>query len=320
MKHSLTLTWLLLLSGFLFAQNQQITLIPSQDNSLYETAGTSLSNGAGDHLFAGRTMQQDPAEDQRRALLQFPVVDSLATLTLFIIDSVALQLHVSRAISDEIPFSLHRLTRAWGEAGSDAPGQEGRGDSAHLGDVTWLHAFHDTVAWDTPGGDYLPEASASGEIGRSGFFTFANDSGLVDDVNFWFNQPDSNFGWILIGGEGQMGSAKRFDSRENSDASKRPQLTIFYRLEQTSVDAAYALPLPLRTLANRHWKVTTKLAPAARLTTTLELLDLQGRNLLSRRGIAPTEQLDLQSLPSGFYFLRLRTEDGRLGVKKLVVR
>lgn len=37
-----------------------------------------------------------------------------------------------------------------------------------------------------------------------------------------------NFGWILVGSESSLASAKRFDSRENGTENNRPELTVAY--------------------------------------------------------------------------------------------
>jgi hypothetical protein len=59
---------------------------------------------------------------------------------------------------------------------------------------------------------------------------------MAADVTEWLNQPDSNFGWILIGDESTMPTAKRFASRENPTESDRPVLTITYRTETLVTD------------------------------------------------------------------------------------
>ncbi len=43
------------------------------------------------------------------------------------------------------------------------------------------------------------------------------------------DDPSTNFGWIVIGNEETIQTAKRFDSREVSQAGRRPRLTITYR-------------------------------------------------------------------------------------------
>ncbi len=50
--------------------------------------------------------------------------------------------------------------------------------------------------------------------------------GLVSDVQGWLGDPATAFGWILIGDEDNIPTAKRFDTRENPVVSYRPQLTI----------------------------------------------------------------------------------------------
>lgn len=50
---------------------------------------------------------------------------------------------------------------------------------------------------------------------------------MASDVQAWLDDPNSNFGWIVIGDElPNQSSAKRFDSRESSDTGNRPVLTI----------------------------------------------------------------------------------------------
>jgi len=113
---------------------ETVILTPSKDNSLYESADGSLSNGKGDFLFAGKTRNGDI----RRALLAFPITDSIPTGAT--INSVSLTLHLSKSVSSGESLSLHRMTRDWGEGNSNASGQEGGGTAAQTGDATWLHA------------------------------------------------------------------------------------------------------------------------------------------------------------------------------------
>jgi hypothetical protein len=53
---------------------------------------------------------------------------------------------------------------------------------------------------------------------------------MVVDVQQWLDTPETDFGWMLIGGENANGTAKRFDTRENSVVDHRPALTITYTL------------------------------------------------------------------------------------------
>lgn len=212
-------------------QAQSVTITPSQDNTLYENASGSLSNGAGQYLFAGRTAQSSGSI--RRAVLQFDVAGSVpagATIT-----GATLTLNMNRSISGAENISIHPLTTAWGEGASDAPGQEGSGAASTTNDATWIHAFFSTTNWTTAGGDFNPTASATTSVAGNGFYSWASAI-VTSDVQGWVTNPATNFGWIMIGNESSSTTAKRFASKEFATAANRPQLTINYTLPCTDPD------------------------------------------------------------------------------------
>ena len=84
--------------------------------------------------------------------------------------------------------------------------------------------------WATPGGDFTVSASASTSVGGNGSYDWTG-SGLLADVQTWYETPATNFGWIVIGDEVNGQSARRFDTREHATASRRPQLEITYEPE-----------------------------------------------------------------------------------------
>ena len=45
---------------------------------------------------------------------------------------------------------------------------------------------------------------------------------LVADVQDWLSRPETNFGWAIVGNEVDLKVAKRIESREIEDESKRP--------------------------------------------------------------------------------------------------
>jgi hypothetical protein len=55
--------------------------------------------------------------------------------------------------------------------------------------------------------------------------------GLVADVQAWLDNPTGNFGWLLKADEATLATARRYDSRENSEPTFRPALTVEYALE-----------------------------------------------------------------------------------------
>ena len=220
-----------IVSSFHVMQADPVQLSPSKDNSIYEEG--PLSNGSGIHLFAGKTGESG-ASNYRRALIQFDVGSSIPAGST--IDSVTVTLHVSRfPVEDGTNlrlFGLHRMTADWGEGASDAPDAEGRGDAASSGDATWTHRFHPDQSWDVEGGDFNFFASATAEVSGIGSYDWSS-SQLVEDVQGWLDNPQSNFGWILIGPNTDR-TARRFDSRENPDTAVRPLLTVSYTPPVTS--------------------------------------------------------------------------------------
>jgi len=193
----------------------------SRDNTLYNDVDEVLSNGSGEWFFAGRTSDGRV----RRGLILFDVANALPPGTP--ITAVQLKLFMSRTSVGSKPIALHRLTRDWGEGRSDAPEQEGNGTEARTGDATWEHAVYETVPWDTPGGDYVPEPSAEIAVGDVGWYTWESDQ-MAADVQGWVDDPATNFGWILIGFENTKSTTKRFNAREQKNEVRRPILTVVY--------------------------------------------------------------------------------------------
>lgn len=228
------LTWLIISAGPATAAPQRpaavglITLLPLQDNTLYESEPGTISNGAGHYLFAGKTDNGAI----RRGLLAF---DLGAIPPGAVVVSASLTLNLSKSIAGETPVALHTLSAAWGEGASAALGEEGAGATAEPGDATWRHTFYDTDFWAAPGGDFDPTPSAVTSVGDPGAYTWASPA-LVADVAAWLADPATNFGWALLGDETTNRTAKRFDSRENEPANQ-PRLTITYTVELSQVFA-----------------------------------------------------------------------------------
>ena len=216
--------WLLLmLVATAPAQAAVLTFYPVADNSLYVSPTGSLSNGAGEYLFAGHTDSFGPGV--RRALLRFDISSIPANAT---IESVSLTLNQSLhpAVATPTPMSLHPVLESWGQGTSDADGAEGMGAPATTGDATWLHRFFDTTLWTTQGGTFTVAASAVTIVDvPNGPYTWGPTDAMKADVQGWIDQPATNFGWILIGDEANLSTARRFDSRENL-LETGPALTI----------------------------------------------------------------------------------------------
>ncbi len=206
------------------ARADQVTLQATKDNTLYQSTSGSLSNGSGERLFAGRTVQSDE-DSRRRALMAFDVTSSVPAGAT--INSVTLTLNMSRSqqAGSEI-VSLHRVLSDWGEGASVASGAEGEGGAAAPGDATWIHTFYPSTSWGAVGGDFVATASESISVGGTrGFYSWSGP-GLDADVQAWVDGTAPEYGWLLLGNEGTAGTAKRYDSRENSKVQNRPVLTV----------------------------------------------------------------------------------------------
>lgn len=202
----------------------QAVFVPVADNTLIEDPTGSLSIGAATYFFAGRVGNNGGATRRRGALrFNLTTIPPGSTIT-----SVSLKMYCSaNGLTGSYPISLKRFTKSWGEGTSFAFG--GGGALSELNDVTWVHRFYPTTqTWTTPGGDFIATASATRNVTVQGSYTWDSTATLVADVQGWVNNPTSNFGWCVQGNETTLQSAKRFDSREASVESNRPQLTIVY--------------------------------------------------------------------------------------------
>ncbi len=203
-----------------------LTLVPSKDNTLYEDATGSLSNGAG-AIVAGRTGGMGGGLI-RRAVMHFDIASVIPAGAT--INSVTLTLNVAAQPPMALPrdFTLHRLEADWGE-GTSLASPPGPGAAATPDDATWVHTFFDildTSLWASAGGDFNPTASASQTVSGVGLHTWSTAQ-MATDVQAWLDTPSANFGWALkIDDETQSVTARIFDSRETPDPVLRPVLTV----------------------------------------------------------------------------------------------
>jgi hypothetical protein len=208
-----------------FAPADQVIIEPAKDNTLYEDSNGALSNGAGEYFFAGKT-GANAGFRLHRGLIAFDIAANVPAGAT--IDSVTLTLHLATGApgSGDQPAALHRGLADWGEGASNAGSPGGFGAPASPDDATWLHTFFDSSFWASAGGDFDPSASATTLIGTRRIFYTWESPEMAADVQSWLDSPSGNFGWTLLGNEAEDLTARRYESRENSDASLRPTLTI----------------------------------------------------------------------------------------------
>lgn len=202
------------------AEAAVVTLGAAKDNTLYQDAAGSLSNGSGEFFFAGNTGNGVI----RRGLTMFDLGAIAPGST---INSVSLTLHMSMTSAGATDVSLHTLLANWGEGASDAPGGEGAGVAAAVDDATWLHTSFNTGFWTNAGGDFAASSSAATSVNAVGFYTWSS-SQMAADVQQWVDSPGANFGWLLQGNESASNTSKRFDTRENATLAFRPTLVVDY--------------------------------------------------------------------------------------------
>jgi hypothetical protein len=133
-------------------------------------------------------------------------------------------------------FGLHRVLQPWGEGdkSSPDPNHPGLAAPATSGEATWNHRFAFTTnTWTIPGGaapnDYAAETSSETFVYGLGDspYTFVSTPKLIADVQAWVDDPETNFGWMLISQLEQTNfTARRFASRE--DVGREPYVTIEY--------------------------------------------------------------------------------------------
>ncbi|MFT5048919.1 MAG: hypothetical protein ACI8QZ_000306 [Chlamydiales bacterium] len=212
-----------------------ITIEPSKDSTLYESSGGSLANGSGSGIFSGFTF----TSEIRRSLLQFDVATAVPAGAT--INSATLTLTITMNITGAADMSLYAATQAWGEGPSVGGGTGGgAGGAALAGDSTWVHALSPGTLWASPGGDFVPGASASASVGgATGVFSSA---GMAADLQGWLDAPAGNFGWLLKTDDEATPNAKRMGSRESGAAPNRPVLEIDYTPAGVGTSFCSSLP------------------------------------------------------------------------------
>lgn len=205
------------------ASADSIVLQPVADATLIESVNAQeYALGAALQIYCGR-VGVNGSGTLRRAVLRFNLAAIPAGST---ITSASLKVYMSQTSSGTQTTTLRRLLENWGEGASFAFG--GAGTAPEANDATWVHSFYPGVSWSVPGGNFSTTISASKAISGAGAYVFASTPALIADVQGWLAAPATNFGWIMIGNEAVLETAKRFESRESGDPTRRPLLTIVY--------------------------------------------------------------------------------------------
>jgi len=289
----------------------QATLDARKDNTLYEDAIGSLSDGAGQQFFAGKT-GNNAQQKIRRGLIAFDIAGAIPATA--IIDSVRLRLSMTRTTSGPELVQLHRARADWGEGTSST--STGSGAPATPGDATWIHNFFNTSLWAKPGGDFAAAASGSQTVSSIGVYFWNSTPQMVADVQMWLNTPASNFGWVVLGNENSSQTAKRFGTRENANPADRPALIVFYRMTTLVEDNNQNAPLTFH-LAQNHpnpfWSGATSRFAGNPETSIRYALTQPGKVKLSVYNLLGRKVVDLvdEVQAAGEYNLRWNGKDSR---------
>ncbi|MBM3991226.1 MAG: DNRLRE domain-containing protein [Planctomycetes bacterium] len=206
------------------ARADVVTLTSSKDATIYNDTVGNRTDSKGPTMYSGQA-GTSTAWPMRRALVAFDTSSIPVGST---VTAVQLKLYMSKTVVGAKSFSIHKLSRAWNEGPTS--GYSGNGNTAQVGDPTWLHTYFNNQFWTTPGGDFSPTASATVTIGSTYmFYTWGSTTQMVSDVQSWVANPSQNFGWIVRGPEGGLKSAKQFETRESLPAYW-PQLVVTYTL------------------------------------------------------------------------------------------
>jgi len=208
--------------------------------NLSPVADTTLSEGYPGNNFGGMTFANSGTTQnftRNRALFRFDlagVVPGGSSIT-----SARLILEVTGEPADGYAFAdfgLHRLLVPWSEGTKTnaSPSGAGQGSPASTNEATWFYRFAFTTnTWSAPGAaatsDYVAAPSAAVTVYglNDSPYYFGSTAQTIADVQLWLDDPQTNFGWILVcQAETTDFTARRFGSREN--ANFPPQLEIEY--------------------------------------------------------------------------------------------
>lgn len=230
-KFSLLLASLILSTASInYAETLTFELSPSKDATIHDLIPDAaiVADGMGGGLFSGLTIIKGDVEGMR-SMIEFDVAAELpADLN---IESARLEMTVVKSPNTNMfDFTLHVATTDWNEGpASTGPDPFGSGAAASAGDSTWEHTNFDTEFWNTPGGDFLTSPSATTTVAGVSDDPYIWDSSeMVADIQNWIENPETNFGWFILGNENRdfQPTVRAFASREFFIASARPKLII----------------------------------------------------------------------------------------------
>jgi hypothetical protein len=184
-------------------------------------------------------------------------------------------------------------------------------------------------------GDFDPTSLAEQTVGGIGFYTWGSNEALRQEVQSWLDDPLTNYGWLVRGDESESSTAKRFDSKEHTTVSNRPQLTVYYTpitsalsVKENSIPQKFSLGQNYPNPFNPSTRIDFDVARAGYIMVTVyNMLGQEVKNLFSEYLTRNSYSMEWhgknsvqQDVPSGFYFYVLQAEHYKSSKKMLLIR
>lgn len=207
------------------SQSMEVEVTATQDNTIFKNL--ELSNGAGQFIFAGTT--RDGVT--KRALVKFDLDSKLPEDAL--VDSARLIMVPIKVKPGSATLVAYLLGTEWGEGASAASDGDGKGAVPEENDATWTFTKFSTDRWIKKGGDFAFNFSDTSTVSLGEDAIFSSPR-IAEDVKFWIDNPEQNFGWIFIGDEIKTSTSVKLASKDNADQSLWPKLKIYYQSATSS--------------------------------------------------------------------------------------
>ena len=202
-------------------------LTPVADSYIQQFS-PDLASGSESTMVSGE-LGLSAANELRRAFLRFDLSSALPAGAT--VSAVTIQITVTKVpfTPTNSVFDLRRVLESWDES-----------------QITWNSRLTATP-WEQPGAlgplDSASGASSSVFVAGASRYTFGSTPALVADVQSWVDNPNANFGWLLISeGEGIPQTARHFATRE--DTNNAPVLSIIYSAPQPAAAVAVTISPP----------------------------------------------------------------------------
>jgi uncharacterized repeat protein (TIGR01451 family) len=200
-----------------------VSLTPAKDNSLIEYQAPQYSGGAAPYIFVGL---EHFSLTRMRGLVDFNIAGSIPAGSTINSVSLTVTMELTNSTTTVTPtVGLHDVLQNWGQGTGVPTAFMPPFSPTTTNDATWTNTFYPNQTWNTPGGDFSRTTSGTAVFGADGTTsTFSSTSQMVADVQSWLNNPNANFGWLMLGDETQN-SGKMIGSMHSQNP---PTLTIDY--------------------------------------------------------------------------------------------